>query len=83
MKAVLVAAALIVVGFAGQTREAPAYPCKTSYYLNSAGHWVHSPSCGRKPIKRTAVCRDGSISHSKNRRGACSHHGGVARWIRS
>lgn len=23
-------------------------------------------------------CRDGSVSHAKHRRGACSHHGGVA-----
>lgn len=31
---------------------------------------------------RRAVCRDGSISLSRNRRGTCSHHGGVARWLR-
>lgn len=31
---------------------------------------------------RTAVCRDGSISLSRNRRGTYSHHGGVARWLR-
>lgn len=29
---------------------------------------------------RRAVCRDGSISLSRNRRGTCSHHGGVAQW---
>lgn len=29
----------------------------------------------------TAVCRDGWISYSAHRRGTCSHHGGVARWI--
>lgn len=31
---------------------------------------------------RTAVCRDGSISLSRHRRGTCSHHGGVRRWLR-
>ncbi len=31
---------------------------------------------------RTAVCRDGSISLSRNRRGTCSRHGGVRRWLR-
>ena len=29
----------------------------------------------------TAICRDGTCSISNNRRGTCSHHGGVARWI--
>lgn len=28
----------------------------------------------------TAKCRDGSLSYSRNRRGTCSHHGGVAVW---
>ncbi len=29
----------------------------------------------------TAICRDGTYSYSKNRRGTCSHHGGVAQWL--
>ena len=33
------------------------------------------------PAGATAQCKDGSYSHSKDRRGACSHHGGVAKWI--
>jgi hypothetical protein len=28
-----------------------------------------------------ARCKDGLYSHAKNRRGACSRHGGVASWI--
>jgi hypothetical protein len=28
----------------------------------------------------TAVCRDGTLSYSQNRRGTCSHHGGVRSW---
>ena len=28
----------------------------------------------------SAVCSDGSLSYSANRRGTCSHHGGVAQW---
>lgn len=31
--------------------------------------------------KPTAICRDGTYSYSSNRRGTCSHHGGVARWL--
>jgi len=29
----------------------------------------------------TAICHDGMLSTSKNRRGTCSGHGGVKRWI--
>jgi hypothetical protein len=29
----------------------------------------------------TAICRDGWISYSTHRRGTCSHHGGVSRWL--
>ena len=28
-----------------------------------------------------AQCKDGMYSHAKNRTGACSRHGGVARWL--
>jgi hypothetical protein len=34
------------------------------------------------PAGATAQCRDGSYSFSQNHRGTCSHHGGVARWLR-
>ena len=30
----------------------------------------------------TAVCNDGTYSYSQNRRGTCSHHGGVRRWLK-
>lgn len=30
----------------------------------------------------TARCVDGTYSYSANRRGTCSHHGGVAEWYR-
>ena len=29
-----------------------------------------------------AVCKDGTISQSKNRNGTCSGHGGVAAWTK-
>jgi hypothetical protein len=28
-----------------------------------------------------AQCKDGTYSHAKNHRGACSRHGGVAKWL--
>jgi uncharacterized protein YgiM (DUF1202 family) len=33
------------------------------------------------PEGATALCRDGTYSFSRNRRGTCSHHGGVAQWL--
>ena len=34
------------------------------------------------PPGATALCRDGTYSFSKSRRGTCSHHGGVAKWLK-
>ncbi|MFQ6398978.1 DUF3761 domain-containing protein [Nocardia sp. KC 131] len=33
------------------------------------------------PDGATAQCEDGTYSSSRHRRGTCSHHGGVARWL--
>jgi len=55
-----------------------------NHYRNKAGQEVHSPSKstdGKIPAGASAQCRDGSYSFSKNHRGTCSHHGGVASWL--
>lgn len=53
------------------------------YYTNVEGVRVRRPtfSEGGPPAGASAQCRDGSYSFSRNRRGTCSHHGGVARWL--
>ena len=53
------------------------------YYTNSDGQQVHSPaySSGGVPVGATAMCRYGTYSFSQHRRGTCSHHGGVAKWL--
>lgn len=33
------------------------------------------------PAGATAQCKDGTYSHAATHRGACSHHGGVAKWM--
>ena len=33
------------------------------------------------PAGATAQCKDGSYSHAKSHQGACSRHGGVAKWL--
>lgn len=51
-------------------------------YVNSAGQTVQSPcEYDSPPAGATAICADGTYSFSQNRRGTCSHHGGVAQWL--
>lgn len=53
------------------------------YYRNIDGNLVRSPTFSNKaPEGATARCGDGSYSFSRHRRGTCSHHGGVAGWLR-
>ncbi len=52
------------------------------YYTNSRGNEVQSPTqYSSQPAGASAQCADGSYSFSQSRRGTCSHHGGVARWL--
>jgi len=52
------------------------------FYTNSQGETVHRPMrANQAPPGASAQCRDGSYSFSAHRRGTCSHHGGVARWL--
>jgi Protein of unknown function (DUF3761) len=51
-------------------------------YVNSKGQTVKRPeNCSGPPKGATAQCHDGSYSFSRSRRGTCSHHGGVAKWL--
>jgi resuscitation-promoting factor RpfB len=51
-------------------------------YVNSKGQTVPRPeNCSGAPKGATAQCRDGTYSFSQSRRGKCSHHGGVAKWL--
>jgi hypothetical protein len=51
-------------------------------YVNSKGQTVPRPeNCKAPPKDATAQCRDGTYSFSKSRRGTCSQHGGVGKWL--
>jgi hypothetical protein len=55
----------------------------SAYYQARSGHSVHRPMHAEsRPDGATARCRDGTWSFSESRRGTCSHHGGVAAWLR-
>ena len=53
-----------------------------NHYTNVDGNEVHSPAYSNTvPAGASAICGDGTYSFSQNRRGTCSHHGGVAQWL--
>jgi hypothetical protein len=54
------------------------------HYRNKDGQVVHSPAkstADQVPSGASAKCRDGTYSFSQQRRGTCSHHGGVGDWL--
>ncbi|WP_081288333.1 DUF3761 domain-containing protein [Mycobacterium asiaticum] len=57
--------------------------CSHSYYENSDGQCIASPSAGGGSDGATAICGDGTYSHSTHRSGTCSGHGGVKQWLTS
>lgn len=71
----LVATAAITVGLV-----APALPASAATPSTTVITQTAQPMHPNGPGGATAKCRDGSYSHSKHRRGTCSHHHGVARW---
>ncbi|MBY8861504.1 DUF3761 domain-containing protein [Nocardia sp. CA2R105] len=63
---------------------APAFvSCPVQDYQNVDGNCVPRPEANSTgiPDGATAQCRDGEYSFSQHRRGTCSGHGGVARWL--
>lgn len=55
---------------------------QVKYYTNSKGESVQSPTkYDKAPEGATALCRDGTYSFSRSRKGTCSHHGGVKKWL--
>jgi hypothetical protein len=51
-------------------------------YINNNGQRVSSPvKSVIVPKGATAKCKDGTYSFSKSRRGTCSGHKGVSKWL--
>jgi hypothetical protein len=65
-----------------QTTDEKKHCTNNGTYVNSEGQTVKRPeSCSSAPKGATAQCRDGEYSFSSTRRGTCSHHGGVLKWL--
>lgn len=60
-----------------QTTVTPA-PKPTATPANRPTHAANDNS---NPAGATAQCKDGTYSHAAHHGGACSHHGGVAKWL--
>jgi hypothetical protein len=74
--AVPVAGAIFIVAAAP---TATADTCGPGYYWSPTHQTcVESPDSSTSNV--TAICRDGSDSHSLTHSGTCSGHGGVAQW---
>lgn len=79
-----VGAAAVLVSFntSAVARPHSSGHCGPDTYVNVRGDCVQRPRHAQTvPKGASAQCRDGTYSFSQSRRGTCSHHGGVARWL--
>lgn len=67
---VFVGGVIILLNVGGENKPRQTY----------AGHYA-STTTYDKSQNATALCWDGTYSYSSNRRGTCSHHGGVKYWL--
>lgn len=68
---------------ASTTHHSHSHSQSSHYYTNVDGKRVHRPvHASHTPAHATAKCGDGTYSFSQHSRGTCSHHGGVANWVR-
>jgi hypothetical protein len=65
----------LIVGLAAAPTAAA---CPAGTYQATSGDCVESPD--GSTAGATAICGDGTDSHSGTRSGTCSRHGGVAQW---
>lgn len=61
----------------GSAQQATAKPVS----MPKATTRATTTSSDTNPAGAIARCKDGTYSHAKSHRGACSHHGGVANWL--
>jgi hypothetical protein len=60
---------------------AAAAPAPTTTAAPKTSVATTTPPAGA-PADASAQCKDGSYSHAKHHRGACSKHGGVQQWLK-
>lgn len=72
-----------------KAKDAWEWDCSTCSTAARAAEPRHIEEAARpraeQPLQEssaTAICRDGTYSHSAHRSGTCNHHGGVDQWLR-
>lgn len=79
---VTLAGALLLPAAPADARGPSSSACGADTYVNSRGNCVRRPiQSPTVPAGASAQCADGTYSFSQSRRGTCSHHGGVSRWL--
>lgn len=72
----------IALAFVASCTAAQARGHQAETYVNRDGVVVRRPvHASQPPSGATAQCRDGTYSFSLHRRGTCSYHHGVMRWL--
>jgi hypothetical protein len=68
---------------ANATAAPSAAPAKSNVSTTTAGIKAPAKKGGNDdPTDATAQCKDGTYSHAKTHQGACSRHGGVAKFLK-
>lgn len=64
-----------------EIKNTPTQP-KINHYINVDGDRIQSPTYYPKtPNGASAICNDNTYSFSTHRKGTCSSHGGVKKWL--
>jgi Protein of unknown function (DUF3761) len=75
-RSITILAAALAASFSRAALAAPPYDtCPYGTYQAHSGDCVPRPDYSPRNV--TAICCDGTHSHSESHQGACSHHGGV------
>lgn len=67
---------------AGKTARTPAQTRMQQIGPQAAPPAAPAKGSNADATGATAKCKDGAYSHAKGHAGACSHHGGVAQWLK-
>ncbi len=75
----------LAVALALSLALAPAAFGKATQCKDAHGRFTKCPppvAAPAAPTGATAKCKDGTYSMSQHHSGTCSHHGGVAQWLK-
>lgn len=75
------AAATAAPAAPAKSSASPASPSASASSSSASNAGKSGTSENNDPTGAIAQCKDGLYSHAKHRQGACSRHGGVAKWM--